>query len=381
MGKRYLLFSDTPLQVLNAAVFSLSDVPDEDNVDIVISSQFADASTLSDQLRDSQIFDNVYLFKAYDWADKFEMRSRQLLLLLGLGERCLCKVGNLAYDYFGFACPCPTAFAVLKRETKRNSDIETFLYEEGTGSYNGNIFRRIGYVDESPEGVAPTKGIVAFAKRILRLLPDRMVRYNPKAIYVKRPDLLRYRPRFTVRQLGGKLRFDAGLSKLSQCRAFSPIELPDDAIVFFEPPRTALEGGEDIRVFDQLEQSLSNDGIEFYVREHPRTIDGSNRELAGCHLANGGMWEVTCRVNNLSNCMLVGICSTAQLSPCIESGAEPQLVFLHRILYKPKDPSFSTLAAISDIAKQAYTDKTRVIEPETIDEAYRSLRDYAAARP
>ena len=74
---------------------------------------------------------------------------------------------------------------------------------------------------------------------------------------------------------------------------------------------------------------------------------------------------------NIANCLLIGVASTAQLAPYIEAEIRPSLLLLHRVAFKAEDQHYILGEQVLKLIKLAYGKEypSKVYIPNTLDEA------------
>ena len=122
----------------------------------------------------------------------------------------------------------------------------------------------------------------------------------------------------------------------------------------------------------------ANSGLNCYLRNHPRSIEKSRHDNLAKDYSRG-LWELLCEKNNLDKVVLVGLASTAQLSPVIETKQYPYLVFLYKVCFSKEEPKYFRFEQAEKMAKALYGDYScsRVFSPSTLDEAVDVIRKCA----
>lgn len=371
---RWLLFADTPLQVYNSIKLRFGNIPKDDVVDLVVLDQFSAAREYVEKLRvlNGAFVSCKVIPNGFAASTSMDARKRLLKSYLGVrSNRFQSFLEPVDYTYFGFACPTYMTFEIYSCLREQNMNIRAVLYEDGTGSYNGNIFRRLAYLDALPEGAPANRKEVELLKRLLSLLPKSKTRYSLKEMFVNKPDLLRYKPPVNSSSMVKTKR----ASDLSN-DVFGPC-LPEPikgSVVVLDVLRVGDETTMGADAIDQLVLAASSRAKKIYFRAHPRSTSVS-KYYNLCEDYSGGLWELSCCQITHEDFVLIGMGSSAQLSPYLEAGLMPYLVFLHRMYFEEGSPDYVAREQTMLMASKTYgSNSERIFAPSSLDEAVALVR-------
>lgn len=374
-----LYLADTPIQVTNCiALASGYFRPGQTQADsetlvsyLVIYAAFSDSERFFELAVKSAVFEEVYLLEdSRHENSKLGLRLNLLRAVLGdYQARDFPRwVSSVRFDWIGLSSFTLLHFCALSLARKLNPDIKIFMFEDGTGSYNGEVFRCSAYYFEAlPKKVPELSAVVKKKRRLARFLFGKRASCNLNCIYVKHPALISYTPPCDVRSFS-----IAPLLDIAGVEAFAPeLQLPRNqglSVLFLEPPRGAFDQVE-LSALDSLMKSLDERGIWFGRRAHPRSRREGER-LSRCVDVSEGQWELICHRSAFKRVVLVGQVSTTMLSPVMEAGEKPYLMFLHH-LSRTSGPGDSEVQRqiIELISKLYGKDDSRIIIPESLDEA------------
>lgn len=373
--KRILFYADRPQQVFNATCLAAQLRESGCRSDLLVANCFPDAPTMSALLDGGDFFENIALCEQIiDYSGSLKSRAAELEVYLGFRRMMLpgwVEYGN--YNAFCIACPCPETFNII-RVLRHQSLLECILYEEGTGSYNGNVYRRFSYLGPVPSGVNSPSGIQRCCSLLMRLALGVRDFYAVDSLYIKHPDFLEYEPCFDVRRLCCS---DEVISLFASCGPLVPRNLLLDGrrIVVLDEYRVSAEATGSALAVDSLMKRLTDEGIAFGVRRHPASKEPPSHDIEASD-CSGGLWELACHREDFSQSMLVGICSSAQLAPFLEGGQKPAVMFLYRMC---ADNAPDTLSLFDGICRQlydAYGGDSQIYVPSTEDEAIAMIKHF-----
>ena len=373
--QRWLFFADTPLQMYNAALISSKLVKQGNHASLLVYDQFAQASELAEIYEKTSVFDEIEVvancvIHEYRQQLIWQIKSRFGKKILAIKE-----ILNTPYDHLAIACPSPETFEVFQRLRARNKKLRVSFYEDGTGSYNGAVFKTVYSFDKPPlidENEPPRiHQIRAFVNK----LHLKSFLYQPERLFLKNPKLLAPGINIPTSKIDPEQSF---LGTLEAAFASEPLNLPPGKNIIVLDTARYQEPNPETNAIDSLLEQIVNLGASPFLRKHPRSVT-SSRCAKDCQDLSGGFWELFCRKESatLSDALLMSIGSTAQLSPIIESGAKPYLMFLYKLAFSEADPLFKTYEYTVRIAQDCYdTDSDRILVPRTCKEAEEQIKDF-----
>lgn len=360
---RSLFFADTPLQVFNATMLA-AQLSNTSTSDILLVDQFEGCKKIARRLRQSSYFATVYEQKPLSFSSANDRRFKNAGIHLGKRYLNLDYLRDIRYDMLFVACPTPTSNEVLLELRNANPYISTALYEDGTGSYNGNVLRGVSYIDCLFKGCEPNTLKAEFQVSLFRALGKGRTLYKPQGIYLYRPGnaLLEYG--FPKRQLVYSDCCAAALKDVFECDA-SVLEASD--IVILDSVRQEGEEDSGADTVDSFLSGLSGFHGNVSFKMHPRSlrVPKSAESLA----LLDGFWELQCAECDMTDKVLVGVASSAMMSPVTMFGKEPTLVFLFDIVASISDSRKALFRAVYEAALSLYLDKSKVLAPKTMEEA------------
>jgi hypothetical protein len=195
-------------------------------------------------------------------------------------------------------------------------------------------------------------------------------------MFVKRPDALAYSTHIPVLPIPTDIRerhcIESAFSPLGETPAITA-----PGVIVLDSPRNTIDTNDHASaVIDTLLQRLSCEGTPTYFRPHPRSQNMDPITNTEVIQLGAGFWELACHEKAIGESVLIGISSTAQLSPVLEANSKPILILLHRICMEEGEPDYATAESIFIIAKRLYGDlNMRVHAPATLDAVFTILKN------
>ena len=138
-------------------------------------------------------------------------------------------------------------------------------------------------------------------------------------------------------------------------------------LLYLEPP-------ESDDCFDanlELERYICESGFGLGVRKHPRTLRSCPGDMAVAD-CTGGLWESLCGAVDEDRCVLVGPASSAMVSPAVEYGLMPKIIFLDHMEGIRKDVAQADL--VVEMVRAVYRGREELVfTPKTRGELLDSL--------
>ena len=351
--RKFLFICETPLQVLNACRFVLSNSEGSaDCSDICVFRLFRTAEETAAHLRNTDIFRRVTEISAFPShsgiAGKISTLCRMLMPKHTV-KKYAAEMGQdflqADYSHVVLCHTTPTARAVRQCFPKA----EFLLLEDGTGSYVGNI------LEDQKSGML---------KAVERIFPHMGKMFLPKAQYLSNKDIYIGTLEVPVCQLPPLS--EANIRKVAEVFSYRENTFYGEAeAVFLSQPLEHL--GAEAEHTDAEVQALLHDVFDekAVIRVHPRQSD-MQPLLKRDTLEN--IWELECMRQIESRHILAAYCSTAQFMPKILRNEEPILIFLYK-LYAGREDAFSArFEKLIRAFQTCYTDPTRISVPETVQE-------------
>lgn len=363
-----LLFADTPVQVVNCVLLATSFVKEADDLYLIVYCQFSNWALFVDWAKDTKAFTRVVTIPATASSNGLIYKLRFFSVLMGCRYLDLETYATASMrkriDCFFCSCPTPVTQEILILLRKANPELGVYFYEDGCGTYTGNVFRGMLFTGEVPEGVLCNRNISKLAKTFVNRIASENGQYKVRGLFVKQPHALLYTPDWPVYEMPLVSSLDtASLSRLSQTT------IPPGSIIVFDAVHGKSTEGLD-HVTERLIIQLASQYNRVFVKRHPRDMDNSNPPCS-VELLGGDQWEAVCCRNDLSSCLLVGLGSSALLSPAIETQAYPTIIDLSDVLSGNARSGLSKENAFTSVAKQLYGARsTKIKAPRSEQEAW-----------
>lgn len=359
-----LFFVDTPLQLLNAILLRRQMLAPDAHADCLVVAQF-DCDRLIERLRRSGVFNEVVVVDPIPLDAAHYRRFKLLASHLGdRGTIARALRGDTAYSDFYLSCPTIMSTQTLNVLRRRNPHVRTRFYEDGNGSYNGNVFRTACYLDDPPKGTPPNIRAVDVERTLFRLLNRGRSAYRPTSFHLFQPRLLTISPRFDVQRIETD---DESIDVASQ--VFDAPAATGDRqprLVVFDAVRTASEKDAGAETIDAVFAGLEPVGGRCAVYEHPRSTQHSDA-LRALGTRGSGLWEVNC-ARGYEDALLVAVASSALITPKLIYGHEPHILFLFPLINDLDEGRRATLESAVDMARTLYDDPSRVHVATSADE-------------
>lgn len=366
-SKKFLFICETPLQVLNACRFVLSDVEGSAHQsDICIFHLFRSAAEISDRLKSLTVFNRVIeiaAFPAYrGFHGKISTLYRMLMPKHTLKKYAKTEQDNIflkeTYSHIVLCHTTPTARAVRQCFPKA----EFLLMEDGTGSYVGNI------LEDQKSGMLRT---------VERVFPAMEKLFLPKAQFLSNKDMYIGEMEAPVFQLS-LLSEEETVQTLDAIFAYEKNTFYKEAdAVFLSQPLEYLGS-----MADQTDEAVQNLMQSVFtekavMRVHPRHV-GVHSLLPKDEWGN--LWEIECMRQIASRHILVAYYSTAQFMPKILKNEEPVLVFLYKIYREKQDSVSDRFEKFIEEFRKSYANPERIVTPENLQELADILKYWKGKR-
>lgn len=347
-----LLICDTPFQLFNTLNLVWNNREHYSKSVLFIIDQFTGASKLSEKIADQQIFSDVVLcsplppviegnvFERY-----YELSKRSVnpvyVIKRQVGERYQCRKDEFSEIY---ACYYSSLCSAMIQLNKR---CRFFMIEDGTGSYLGDIIRFNRSWRE---------------RLFCKIFKVGIEGKKPEKLYLNCPRF----SKSTVCKVKGKLPdITEDFMALVNC-VFDQIPFNSNKrIIWLSDVIRDIPG---IRnAVGTVSEALKKYQEYVLLRKHPREYEVGI--YGDFEINQGGIWELMISNLNMDNILLIGICSTAQLTPKMIFNKEPWLVFTYRIgeFSFPKE-HFSRISNMIEALRNIYVHKEKIVVPETESE-------------
>lgn len=310
------LICDTPYQLLNCINIACN-LHKNDILHIYVGLQFKDSEKIVERVKDEQIFDNVYLFYPASIAKSFLRKVKNVPEIIHPKKRIgtMLKDDNVLFEntYDVIYMSVPVAFA--KAMIGCNEQAEVVYYDDGTGSYSGDI----------------ADGLSSFYKGIYVILRHSMKFLYPSKLYVNNKELCKSTTAPVIKQLPKLQDMDETFwGVIKRVFAYKEEELYDKhKFVYLMQPYEEKNTEKYDELEKEIESIICQTNENCIVRVHPRQKD---KRISGMHMdTSGNMWELLCADKITDEHILLGICSTAQIVPKMLFDKEPYLIFIYHL--------------------------------------------------
>ncbi len=352
----------SPYQILNSLQLHY---PFQEEADIYVLEQFGECSSLVESLRESKTFKNV--IQVPNMTDSSRKRVKEIINRnIAYSVKTSPFVKNRVYDRAYFANIDMTAYMLLKYMKKCNPDIAFDKIEDGLGDYTAlecpDISSRIDALFHKLFG-----GTEIFQKEELTDIQQRMYVYAPEFLPENRQT--------------SKVRMIADHSDKKDFREMINrifgIEEKDKLLYRILLFDAAAASALDNKVDEILQQTLGTlnkyflkeeIGIKLHPRRQQDIYQGYNKwgkQSIPPEMLYVNMGE------ELSDKILVGFLSTANVTPKLMFDKEPYLILLYKIIYNCGDVAdidIEEFDGITERVKRIYNVKEKIFVPESIEE-------------
>ena len=347
MEFRNLWICDTPFQVMNCLNYVYHNQNTNIKNHLCIVKQFKNAKLLADQISSKSLFDRIYLLEADKRGENessmhwYMWRIFAYLFPQKEIEKCM---GTSMEKLTGYNCiwsSVVTCFvaAVLQE----NEGAEFKLFDDGTGSYAGNII----------------ENSVGWKHRLFSKVFKRGSNViSPTVLYVNNPS---YCSSTVARKVEGLPQWDEDYLKFANSIFGYDDKKDKQSIIVLTQPDDLREGK---RRFDVLERLLKYKK-EVLIRPHPRDLKRYENfavDTSEC------LWEIKIANIDIENKILISDFSTAQITPKMIFDKEPILVFTIYLSHGEDYILHSEIPKMIERVRDTYRDKKRVITPKTFEE-------------
>lgn len=357
---------DTPLQVFNALNLYMQIQESVGNADLIVVDQFFHAPEITDRLRALGLFENVILAARnptdvekktpviHDFRRIVDMLNPTLVI-----SRQLSIPRNQVAECFRYKRIYASVMSKLVCSLIQiNSNVEFYLFDDGSGSYAGNITQ-----------------LATWKNRVLsKLLRKGQSAAKPQALYVNNVSQCKSTAAKTILPLPEMN--SSFINTITKIFPGSEIKDPSRKIIFLTQP---FDGkGDASNDIARIMSVLSKYEEKVLVRFHPRDIGNS---MYSGYVADStqGMWEVrVASTENFDDYILIGAYSTAQQSPKFYFDKEPILIFTYRLMPSLYEAEFAVQDQQTLAIREMYRKPERVMIPKDLEE-FRHCLDKAIA--
>ena len=353
-----LYICDTPYQIMNVLNMVYHKQDDAERV-LFVENNFRTAEHLVKKIEETQMFSSVCLLRKnknrlisrgiirYSRA-MFDFLTPKLFMKARLKDYPYVAEELLAkkFDTVYIGCFTPTTASMIKL----NPNAETVLYDDGTGSYFGNLITRSGGLLNLI--FCRVFHVGAYACKPSKLLVNNVSMCKNTTVPKDRI--------FPLPKLDNDF--------IDFCKNIFDVDRKKGNSVFwFSQPIIAVSGAEEAR--EDMRSCLLPYRDKITVRIHPRDLDG---EFYRDFTLDYGrdMWELSVlneRENEDSLILIAGY-STAQITPKLLFDMEPVLIFTHHFNRKEKEEQRKDIDQRIEDLRKSYRNPEKIYNPKTAEE-------------
>ncbi len=323
---KFAFLCDTPFQVFNCVNFVYHNVESSKfDSDIYVMQQFSSSEKITQKLRESGLFSNVYEVAYYyskpSPVSKLVTLKQTIFPQKNLVKHIYPKIDFTKKKYDVLVMATPIYFCFQFASCFPSAKV--YFIDDGTGSYKGNIVESM------------TTGTFRLLHRFMNKGP---LSLQIEKLYINNPDLCKSTVAPNICALPKWDNKDETYDKLL-CSIFSVTEegvsqYKNQHAIFLQQPLMQEMPPERVEEVERnLFEQIKNRFPSFLVRLHPRE---KRREVYEQYPVDRMMclWELICAKEITDNTVLIGAFSTAQFIPKMIFDKEPYLIFTFH-LYSP----------------------------------------------
>lgn len=369
---RVAFYCATPFQIIMA--FAILRTLDENAVvDIYVLNHFRDADRITLNLTASGRFNKCTLVDSRGLLDVLARRRPRSLRGSGLIRwvqtawcflryRSICSkylhLTSERYDDVYLSYPDLVIQLGIKHHHRYNHAVRVHLFEDGTGSYDAQIWT------------------ASIRKRVFNWVAGNgnvIDAYSELLVF--RPELVTEEAPFPIRRLEPLGRSSETIRAIVAAFDYRPATL-EERVVFLEQPLEFVPGLD--RKIAEIARDVLPSGT--LVKMHPRGRSALYGDFA--QFSNPSVpWELVALTNSMEDCILVSFFSTAATTSKIMFDAEPHVIMLYGI------PELRELWDLPDTMKEfvgrlraSYSEPSKISVPESITECREEIRRRLATR-
>lgn len=336
------IVADTPYQVMNAiSLKTCNSLFCDECVDLYIGHQFKNSSKISNLIKEKKIFANVYDFYPHVSSEKENFFYRILDVLYperGL-NRLLKSIDNNGiknkYDII--------LFSILTEMSKMlllcNYSTKVYMFDDGIGSYSRSL---------KPTSVIPQLHLFLYRLLGLNIANPNIV----KGLFLNNPEFYsgdEFNNIFCIRDKSNdNTRILSDIFSDSNSKKY----LMNNIIYF-----TAPDNENDISICNYITEKIDR----VLIRFHPRQNTESYQMYNGDKDYGDGLWELICSSNISDDHILIGLYSTAQLTPFMLFDKQPYLIFTYKLFEGGITAELKgSIEKMIDTIREKYSDKDKI---------------------
>lgn len=336
------IVADTPYQVMNAInLKTCNRLFLNESVDLFLGHQFKSSKKISNLIREKNIFTNVYDFYPPLSSKKRNILYRILEVLYpeyGLNKLLKSSKSNDFRNKYNIIL-----FSILTEMSKllllSNYNADVYMFDDGIGSYSRNL---------NPNSVIPPKRLFLYRLLGLNIANPNII----KGLFLNNPKLYcgnEFNNIFCIRDNGNdNTKILNDIFNGSDSKKY----LANNIIYF-----TAPDNDVDFNICNYITENID----KVLIRFHPRQNTESYQMYNGDKDYGDGLWELICSSYITDDYILIGLYSTAQLTPFMLFEKQPYLIFTYKLFEDGITNELKeAIEKMIDIIRKKYSDKDKI---------------------
>lgn len=326
---------------------------------IFIENQFRSAENLVERIEETKLFSRVFLLRIDETRFMPRGFNRYSRVMLGFLTPKLFMRKRLA-DYPGeaekiFAEKFDTVYAatpnrVVAMMMKLKRDAELVFFDDGTGSYSGNLLARVG-------GRLYHLFCKLFNVGSYACKPSKFLVNN---VSMCRTETVTRDKIFPMPELDKGFRDFCG-------KIFGLNSERRNSVFWFSQPSDSMPGADEAR--DKIRACLMPYRDKITVRMHPRDNDAEYYRDFTIDYGHD-MWELSILSykDKADSLILISCYSSAQTNPKILFDIEPVLIFVHHFNANASQEEYDRIDSQIEDMRKAYRNPEKIYNPRTPEE-------------
>ena len=355
--------SSTPHQTWNAILMAKKLFPEE-KCDLFLFDECAHYDKIADELRKTDVFENVYSckvtrFMCHEVKNSLQRKVKKLTYFI-FWKQFLKKYAPVEkkYDKVFLASNDEPRCFILSRMKQLSPQLEAFYYEDGANDYISNPHPK------------HTGKKLRFAKLVGL---DYGIGDNIRTTYVAEPSCVVTDEYELERIPSVDVQKDRELVELLN-RVFGckPYPIKEKAVFLFsEFSREEMNRINKELVFEFVER-YGEDSLLF--KDHPRLPAAGYDGIRKFPKEHETLWECISMNTDCSQKILLSVISTSLYIPKFLFGQEPTLIFLYEVIPVFTRPDrYRTFVEFVGRIRETYSDPSKVFVPKTKEELFAFL--------
>lgn len=353
-------FCTSPFQLL--AIISIAKERGE-SADLYIDSQFSTAQVLGIRVQKTGLFDNVKIIDIKCICKQYltvgpGLRNHFQIVKTYLHVNEIAKsilLENVNYQNIFLSSKAYLPRMVQLYFIKNNKNINTYYFDDGTGSYENNRAYRIKTADKIIRRLL-------FGKKSTKTDYNRYL-FSPSIYYT-----LNGKCADNIKEIKKNWEIPSGRVYINEVFGIiQKIDIPEK-IIILDQPKDELFIHNDIKIiediYNRIIETVGSDNA--IVKKHPRSSDADFKNIK-CFKEQKIPFELLCMNTNMDDKILITYSSTAVSTPKILFDQEPIVIVLTKLI-KPKTGETDLFAAFFNAVKMSYRKPDRFLIPTNMND-------------